>query len=117
MLYVFTRFLKNMDKENYYQDTIVSPDNNEEGDNNGSIKNNLSEERVMCIRTFINFVYPNTQLYIKTADIKNHSSLFFITCLYQRQQCLNIRTCLALILRLCRTFPCKSMVRTSCIYA
>jgi len=64
------------------------PDNNEENDNNESIGNNLSEKRMIYIHIFkLNFVYPNTQLYIKTllADIKNHSSLFFTTYLYQQQ--------------------------------
>lgn len=49
-----------MNKENYYWDSLdVSPDNDE------AIGNNVSEERAMYIRTFINFVCANTQVYIK----------------------------------------------------
>ncbi|XP_032683405.1 uncharacterized protein LOC116849886 [Odontomachus brunneus] len=44
-----------MSEEDYY--------NEDEG--NESIGNNVSEEREIYIRTFIHFVYPNTQLYIK----------------------------------------------------
>ena len=44
----------------------MSSNNNEKGNNNGSIGINLSvEEHVIYIRTFINFMYPNIQLYIK----------------------------------------------------
>lgn len=43
-----------MDEESY---------NNEE--DNESIGNNVSEERAIYIRTFIHFVCPNTQLYVK----------------------------------------------------
>jgi len=43
----------------------MSSNNNEKGNNNGSIGINLSvEEHVIYIRTFINFMYPNIQLYI-----------------------------------------------------
>jgi len=45
-----------MNEEDYY--------NNNEDEGN-AIGNNVSEERAIYIRTFIHFVRPNTQLYVK----------------------------------------------------
>ena len=103
-------WIKNVDKKNYYRDTIVFLDNNEKENNNGSIGNNMTDERVLYIRTFINFVYPNVQLYVKTllADIKNHSSLFFTTICISDY---NVRTIVRVLALVLRTFPYRKAWR------